>query len=56
MSLCQICNAPMVKEEIETPTGSATLAVCSDWKLHPVVMLDGSARDVPKGSAIGVSR
>jgi hypothetical protein len=56
MSLCQICHAEMVKENVQTPTGTATLVVCSDWRLHPVAFIGGNASGVPKGSAAGVAR
>lgn len=52
MSLCQICNAEMIKEV----TLNAILAVCSDWRLHPVAFIGGEAAKVPKGSARGVPR
>jgi len=56
VSRCQICDAEMVKETAQTPTGTATLVVCSDWRLHPVAFIGGEACKVPKGSAGGVAR
>lgn len=57
MSTCQVCGAAMIEQVKETQAGTARLAVCSQWAVHPLWYLDPTSRQPSLGApAAGVPR
>lgn len=54
---CEICEAPLRLQITRTPLGTAKLAVCSRWAVHPLVCFGLFKKPgVPGAPAKGVLR